>query len=623
MDQRLLTYYDRELAHLRELGSEFAAEFPKIAGQLGLLANDCSDPHVERLLEGFAFLAARVQLKMDAEFPRFTEHLLDMIYPHCLAPTPAMTIVSFEPSTRQIIGSQGFNLPRGTTLNTEAPGHQPTMCRFRTAHELTLWPLAISSVRHSAFTSDLGEIRLDGERKLRGAVRILLRSTDGRPLNQLDLDRLPLFIRGQDAVGRRLYDLLSSSAVGMLVRSPEGTSAEIVRRAYIAPIGFEDTQALLPYGPRSFQGYRLLQEYFALPGRFMFLELLQLRKGLARASGAELEVIVLLDKHDSIVESGVSRAHVKLFCTPAINLFERKADRIQLSDRTHQYHVVADRTRPRDFEVHSITEVVGHAANNQERRQFRPFYSCTERTVGAADAAYFTVHREPRTASTRQRNGVTASNYEGSETFIELVDGAEGPYHPNLHQLSVSTLCTNRDLPLSAPTREGVTNFTLESAAPTSSVGSVGGLSAPRASNAWGGTSWRLISHLSSNYLSVVGDGEGNGAAALRELLQLHADQTSSATQRQIQGLASVTSTPVVRRLPLAGPVSFGRGLEVTVDVDEAAFEGTSLLCFGAVLENFFAKYAPINSFTELSLRGAERRELARFSARLGRRRGM
>ena len=161
MDSRLLAYYDRELGYLRELGSEFAAEFPKIAGQLGLAAAECADPHVERLLEGFAFLAARVQLKIDSEFPRFTENLLEVIYPHCLAPIPAMAIVALQPGVRQVVPRDGFDVPRGTTLHTAVTSPRSSACRYRTAHDVTLWPLEIASLKHSSYVGDLGEIRDD------------------------------------------------------------------------------------------------------------------------------------------------------------------------------------------------------------------------------------------------------------------------------------------------------------------------------------------------------------------------------------------------------------------------------------------------------------------------------
>src|SRR3954470_326409 len=145
MNRRLLSYYNRELSYLRELGGEFARQFPKIAGRLGLDSFECADPYVERLLEGFAFLAARVQLKIDAEFPRFTENLLQMVYPHYLAPTPSMAIVQFTPSHRQGTLSEGFAIPRGTSLRSNVGQGEQTPCIYRTAHEISLLPLSLVS----------------------------------------------------------------------------------------------------------------------------------------------------------------------------------------------------------------------------------------------------------------------------------------------------------------------------------------------------------------------------------------------------------------------------------------------------------------------------------------------
>jgi type VI secretion system protein ImpG len=631
VDRRLLSYYDRELGYLRELGAEFAEEFPKVAGQLGLTTADSVDPHVERLLEGFAFLAARVQLGLDSEFPRFTEHLLDMIYPHCLAPTPSMAMVCFEPNARQLISSQGFTVPRGTVLRTEVADRKGAVCRFRSGHDVTLWPIELTKLEHSSFNSQLdgspfasaGLAALEREgRSPRGLLRLGLRSLDGRPLSELTLDRLPIFVRGTDAVGRRLFDLCQTAAVGLALRQPNGLSGDLLRRNFIAPFGFDDEQALLPYGARSFQGYRLLEEYFSLPDRFSFIQLQGIGSGLRNCSGAEVELLLLLDRHDPLLEAGLKTSHAQLFCTPIVNLFEHRADRIQLSDRSHEYQVLPDRTRPGDYEVHSIREVVGHGDNGAPAHPFQPFYACTARSA-EANGAYFTVHRRPRTASSQERTAGVRSRYAGSETFLALVDGSEGPYRSSLRQLGVKTLCTNRDLPLSLIAQGSPPRFDLDLASPVGSVRCIGGPSAPRPSKAWGGTCWRLVSQLSSNYLSLVGQSGENAAPALRELLQLYADLSSPATLKQIEGLRSVTSSAIVRRLPLGGPASFGRGLEVRVECDELGFEGTSLVGFGLVLEHFFARYASINSFTELVLCGSRQGEVARFPARLGRRRAL
>jgi type VI secretion system protein ImpG len=458
------------------------------------------------------------------------------------------------------------------------------------------------------------------KRPIKAALRVKLRTVNDVSFHQLSLRHLPLFIRGQDQVALRLYELLLAGAVALVVRPPDRSWSEVVDDRPVRALGFEDTEALLPYGPRSFQGYRLLHEYFALPSRYQFAELHGLGPAVRRCKGTELEILVLLDRHDPIVESAVGPSHLALFCAPAVNLFPRRADRIHLTDRVNEYHVVPDRTRPMDLEVHTVTEVVGYGTSVDLRREFFPFYACNERTAKDDAVAYYTVHREPRVASARQRHDGSRSTYAGSELFLALVDADEGPYRSDLKQLSIETLCTNRDLALQITLGEGRTDFHLETGAPVESVRCVAGPSAPHPSHAWGNTSWRLIGHLSLNYLSLSDGPEGEGAAALRELLHLYGDLSDSSVRRQIDGVRSIKSTPIVRRVLTEGPACFGRGLEVTVACDETSFEGTSIFLLGSVLERFFAKYVSINSFTETVLRSTQRGEIMRWPATPGRR---
>lgn len=616
MDHRLLSYYNRELQYLRELGGEFAKQFPKIAGRLGLEAFECADPYVERLLEGFAFLAARVQLKIDAEFPRFTEHLLSMVYPHYLAPTPSMTVVKFHPNYRQGALTEGFRLERGSALRSTIGRGEQTACEYRTAHDVTLWPVELVSVTHTAYAGDLGELNLVGKKPVRGTLRFRFRTVTGVPFSDLRLDDIALFLSGPEQMSMRTYELLFAGTQALAVRSGSGGPASLVVDRPIRPVGFEDDEALLPVGPRSFQGYRLLHEYFALPSRYQFVELRGLQEGIARCEEAELEVLVLLDRHDPTMEAAITAAHFEPFCTPAINLFPKRADRIHLSNRAHQYHVIADRTRPMDYEVHSLQEVLGYGTRAEVRRDFQPFYACRDRS--SEDGAFYTVHREPRATSSRERRTGPRSTYGGSEVFVALVDGRQGAFHSELKQLAVSTLCTNRDLPLMMSLGTGRTDFTLDSGAPVEAVRCVAGPSEPRPAVAWGATSWRLISHLSLNYLSITESTDQRGAAGLREILHLYADLGSPALRRQIEGLSEITSTGIVRRLPAGGQLAFGRGIEVSLECDETAFEGGSAFLFASVLERFFGKYASINSFTETVLRSVQRGELMRWPARLG-----
>jgi type VI secretion system protein ImpG len=394
----------------------------------------------------------------------------------------------------------------------------------------------------------------------------------------------------------------------------------VVAENPVAPVGFEDEQALLMYGPRSFQGYRLLQEYFAFPARYLFVELASLAPAVRRCTGSELEILVLTDLHDRELDGKLGLDNLAMFCTPAVNLFPRRADRIHLTEGNNEYHVVPDRTRPMDYEVYSVKEVVGFGASADVKQPFHPFFAWNDKTPSDDAPAYYTIQRQPRMLSARQRAQGTRSSYVGSEVFMSLVDPDEGPYRSSLRQLAVETLCTNRDLPLQLAVGQGWTDFTLESGAPVESIRCLAGPTPPRPSHAQGDTSWRLISHLSLNYLSLVdaAAGAGERASALRELLSLYSDLSEQTTRKQIEGVRETSCAGITRALPVPGPTTFGRGLEISLTCDEGAFEGSGVFLLGAVLERFFAKYVSINSFTETVLRTVQRGEIMRWPARTG-----
>jgi type VI secretion system protein ImpG len=620
LDARFLEYYNRELKYLRELGGEFALEFPKIASRLGLDAFECADPYVERLLEGFAFLAARVQLKIDAEFPRFTEQLLDTLCPHYLGPTPSMAVVQLRPDPQQAALNSGFAVPRGTSLRGGLRRGESTACEYRTAHDVTLWPVELTKLSHANYAGELGDLQPSWRGPAKAVIRAQLRTTNGMPFSSLALEHLPLFIRGTDPSSLRLFEMLLSSVTGVAIRAAGATSAIKIAGASVRPLGLEDEEAMLPCGPRSFQGYRLLHEYFAFPDRYFFADVVGLGPGIRACNAREIEIVFALDRHDPAVETGIGVSQVALFCTPAVNLFPKRADRIHLVDRENEYHVLADRTRPMDFEVHSVLDVMAFGAKGDVRREFARLYATHADTSGTEDAAFYTVHRRPRMASSRQKAQGPRSSYLGGEVFVSLVDGSEGPFRSDLRQLAIGTLCTNRDLCLRMPVGQGRTDFAIETGAPVESVRCVAGPSPPRASHVWGETSWRLISHLSLNYLSLTDSGDRRGAAALRELLQLYADLSDPSARRHIEGVRSAAARPVVRRLPIEGPASFARGIELTIECEEPAFEGASPFLLGLVLDRFFARYVSINSFVETVLRGTQRGEIARWPLRIGRR---
>jgi type VI secretion system protein ImpG len=622
MDPRLLQYYNLELQHLREMGAEFAQQFPKIAARLGMSGLEVADPYVERLLEGAGFMAARVQLKLDAEFPRFTQALLEIIYPHYLAPTPSMLVAQIQPDKDDpSLGGGNRTVPRGTMLHSVAPSDDATACEFRTANDVTLLPLEITSASYFSFAPDLPLSTLPIAQRIKGGLRIRLKTTAGLKFEQLKLDKVCFYLTGRDDVANRLLELCLASGLGVLVR-PFGERSQDVTLlpvSSIRPVGFSDGEALLPVTVRSFQGYRLLQEYFAFPARYRFFELTGLGTSVKRAPGSEIELVVLVGRGDPGLESVVDRSNLQLFCTPAINLFEKpRIDRIHVNDSTYEFHVVADRTRPLDFEIYQVTDVVGHGAGDDTEQRFLPFYSASSLDLEHHESAYFTTRREPRLVSQEQKRRGARSSYIGSEVFLSLVDSAQAPYSADLRQLSMQAICTNRDLVLQMPIGLGQTDFSLNIAAPVTSVRVVSGPSRPYAAVADGAIAWRAISHLSLNYLSLVDATGHQGATALRDLLELYATTTDVSARRQIEGIRAVNVNRVVRRLPSRGPIAFGRGLEITVDVDEMAFEGGSAFLLGAVLDRYFARYVSINAVTETVLRSQSRGEINRWMPNWG-----
>lgn len=623
MDAKLLDYYNRELTYMHELGAEFAQRYPKIAGRLGMRGIEVSDPYVERLLEGFSFLTARIQLKMDAEFPRFSQRLLEVVYPNFLAPLPAMAVVQIDGNLNEGSLKAGYELPRHTILRGRMIKGEQTACEFRTGHAVTLWPIRIAEAGIGPVPADIAQAMPMVARQARSAITIKLEAVGGARFADMPLDRLEFFLSGAELHALRVLELATHHGLGVVCRSGPGATSGSAR---IVPLGddaikhegFDPEQALLPYDARSFQGYRLLHEYFAFPDRYLFFSVNKLRAAAAAMGGTTMEIVILLDRADADLERLVDAKHFSLFCTPIINLVPRRSDRIPVGPGQHEHHAVIDRTRPRDFEIFTVERVTGHMANGSEEREFRPFLGSFAADDGDF-GAYFSLRREPRLVSDRARAQGTRTSYTGSEVYVSLVDQHDAPFPHSLRHITLDALCTNRDLPLLLPT--GLeSDFTLRVSAPVRAIRILRGPSRPYPALAEGALTWRLISHLGLNYLSLTDVDAAQGASALREMLDLYGNLADPAVRRQIQGVRSMALVPVFRRLPEPGPIVFGRGVEIALKIDEVAFSGASPYLFGAVLEQFFSRHVSLNSFTEFALTSLQRGEIARWSPRVGRR---
>jgi type VI secretion system protein ImpG len=619
MDPRLLEYYNRELHFMRETGAEFARQYPRVAARLGLDGIECSDPYVERLLEGFAFLAARVQLKLDARQPQFTEHLLDLVHPGFLAPVPAAAIVEFQPDMEEGSLKGGVPIARGSALRTPLAKGERTSCEFRTAHAVRLWPVSVLEAKYFSGAGAIAAQGLNLAPGTKAAIRLRLTAAAGTAFSTLPIDSLVFYVKATPGVAARIYEQVLANCIGARVRplssgNPAGNPGLPLPGSCVEEVGFEDEEALLPIARTGFGGYRLLQEYFILPERFMFFRLAGLAPALRHCGTSELEITLLLDRAQTTLEHSLDASQFRLNCTPALNLFPKACGRIELTGRDTEYHVVPDRNRPQDFEIYRIERVAGLPRSGGEPFAIRPFYATAHRSAADAEHAYYTVQRRPRLVSVRQARTGERTSYLGTECFISVTDDAgrlEGAEAP---QADIEALCTNRDLPIQASFGKGRTDFLMESGAPVASIRVVTGPTLPRAAPSWGEGRWRLVSHLSLNYLSL----ESGGTELLRDFLALYADPNDSVASRQIEGLTSVSFAPVVRRMPRPGPISHGRGLAITLTLDEGAFEGTGLLPLAAVMERFFGRYVSLNSFTQLRLHSAARGEIKEWPVRVG-----
>lgn len=628
MDPRLLTHYEQELRYFRESADEFAQEFPKIAARLGIANQEVADPYVERLIEATAFLSARISVKLDTEFPRFTNHLLDVVYPQYLAPTPAMAIAEIFPCLDDANLAQGLTLPRGSAVRARQPVGQDTRCEFRTGHALKLWPLRITDVQYFSFAPDLPLTRLPYARRIQGGLRVRLQSTAGIALTQLPIDQLDFHLGGTNDIAWMLYEFMNGNPLGILVRPVNGANpgTDTTRGIHatlpaenLIPLGFDDSEALLPVTHSGFAGYRLLQEYFAFAHRFQCMRLLDLQAALRKIAVQEcneIEIVFLFSRGNAQLEKLVSTEHLRLHCVPLINLFEKRLDRVPVNDASAAYHLVAERTKPQDFEIHTVTQVVGYGAAGQAETQFKPFFSAFHGERNK-QTAYYSASREPRLLSTRQKRQGNRSSYIGSEVYLSLVDPLHAPFKQSINQLAAQALCTNRDLPLLLPLGSQ-NDFEMTGSQPINSIRAIRGPSRPFTLIVQKDLAWRLIDHLSLNYLSLANADDRQAAAALREMLSLYAIPGDNASQMQIQGLTRVSCQPVVRRLPLPGPLAFGRGLEVTLEIDEQAFHGHSAFLFGAVMARFLARHVSANSFVETVLRSGNGREIMRWQPKCG-----
>lgn len=626
MDEDFLHYYNDELKFIREMSGEFAREFPKVAGRLSLdsMGQDmCADPFVERLLEGFAFLSARVQQKQDSEFPRWTQNFFESVYPNYPNPLPSMGVVRLNPKLKEADLAGGYAIPQGTRLSAKLLPGEKTACTFKTGHAVTLFPLKIESADYFDRTLDQLGIPTSELKDVSSGLRLVFRSTAGTPgervpISEIKMDDLDLHVCGSGDIPVRIFECLLARSVRFLVRPIGGGagSEQVLPRDAIRPLGMESSENLLPRDARVFEGYRLLREYFACPKRFLFLRLAGLRKTLETFSGDGFELICLLDRTEPYVQKHLEVENFSLFCCPVINLFEKRLDRVNLTYAKHEYSVIPDKTKPYDFEVFSIDSVTGIGRTSKEERRFYPFYRVTDQ-MGEADA-FFTLRRDARKLTDLEERLGRKSSYLGSQVWISVVDSNQAHLETELRQLSISALCTNRHLPLGMSRGEGSESDFEVDMDLLETICFLGSPTVPRPAQDEGALLWRMINHLHPNYHSIIDDDVKASGQALRDVLRLFAETSDAELLKQVDALESVESAPITRRFFTEGPVSFVRGYEVRLVFDEQVFGDSGIYLLGQLVAEFLRRYVMMNAFVETVLISKQRGEIQRWAPKTG-----
>lgn len=647
MHPELLDLYNRELALLYEHAQEFSKAYPGVAKQLGDLTRERTDPMLIGLLEGTALLAARVQLKLKDEFSEFTNNFIEQLYPNFLAPLPSVFLASVTPKFGDPGLRNGRVVRRGATLDSIYKAGKGTRvsCQFTLCSDVTYWPFEITSAQYHASPSSLRGTQAEFGADVAAGLQLSLqlrtvsnfkdepddnavRADQATHFAGCATEQLTFHFVGPEAESIGLYEQIFANLKKVVVRHADALGDPVfidVPLENVEQIGFDEDEFIIPRSEKLFSGFALLQEYFLFPRKFMGMRLRGLQRIFALLPTNKIDLIFMFDRLNPRLPAAINSSMFSLYAAPAVNLFKKTSDRIEIDTDRHEYHLVPDRSEPLNFEAHRVLGVFLHYPGRAEKRELAPLYLSTikQAVKSPASEIYYSFRRVPRRRSDAETLRASIDDYVGTEIYVSTTSPNDEAHQGRL-QLSAVVLCSNRHLADIIPVgqrewefrfRENTELLATAAVPPTRPRESLLMMKNDVLRDAgMGPTAWKLINALSLNHFGLTGP----DAAALREMMSLFADTKDPVVVRRILGLRQVSSRPVIRRLQQRLGVGVARGVEVTVTLEDKAFEGHGVFLMGAVLERFFAEYAAVNNFTVTVLKTAERGEIKAFPARSG-----
>ena len=594
--EHLLPYYERELGLFRQYTREFSRRYPKAAGRLHIAGETCEDPHVERLIQSFALLTARVAKRLDDDYPQLTESLLETLYPHYLRPFPSCAIARIAHAEAPADG-QVSTVARGTVFRSVPV--QGVACRFTSTHDITLAPLAITQLRFCAPIDAPATARLSPEASAMLSISFAATSSQA-DLAQLPLPRLRLFVDGEPSLRAALFDALVQHAGWAYIATDAASSWQAIDAVPLFPAGYDELDALLPFSARSHPALRLLSEYFVFPEKFHFVDLLwpQLASLLpAQCRQFTLHLVlrgIRSDSHTARLLQQATPGNLLQGCTPVVNLFGKTGVPIRLTQFETDHALIADATHAPAYEIHSIETVslLGRDAQGERLTSFLPLYSALH---GARDG-------EPGHYWLARRDEQVAAVSPGHETRLSLIDPQwqERPERIGTGAATISTqlLCSNRDLPTQLP--YGLPQGDLQAEDVPDGL-PIRFLRKPTPSyrrQAGKDAHWRLISHLSLNYSGLTQAGLGE----FQKMLSLYDLPCSATTQRLIEGITGLSHGSTRDWMPTTPFPTLMPGIAIRMTIDEQAFAGSSLAVFAQIFQRYFAMNSQLNCFSRLTL---------------------
>jgi type VI secretion system protein ImpG len=579
----LLPHFERELILLRQRAAEFAERYPGPASHLQIFRETCGDPHVERLIQATALLTARVNKSLEDGYSRFTESFLEVLFPHYLRPFPSCAIVQATSEG----DASSLVIPRGTELLARPAGG--VACRFRTCYDIRQLPVRLPQACFSPTLVIPPSIRLPEG----GGTGLSIDIEATRPetgLAALAGSTLRLYLNGDASLVAALRDILHGQVHVACLETEQGNWTRLPS-VPLAPVGFADDDALVPFPPRAHPAYRLLTEYFTFPEKFNFIDIdlgaivPHVSDGCRHATLHLLLDGVRADSHEARLLSTVSASNLLPGCTPVVNLFRQSAVPILVTHERTDYPLLPDAEHAPAYDIHTVDAVCMLARGEQgmSMTEFRPFYSLRHGESADKQGHYYVVRRDEHLGA-------------GHEYQLAFVDTDFDPASCDQATVSVELTCSNRDLPqrLECGRKEGDLQIP-----PDWADGVIKFLRRPTAPRRFAATpalQWRLLSHLTLNFRSLVQE----GLAGLREMLSLYDLAQTPSTKRQIEAITGLTHRPTTAWIRNARGASLVHGIEICLTVDEDRFVGSGLLLFARVLDHFFGLYVQINSFTEL-----------------------